>query len=57
MSARLECLLDAHRRADCQQHDAELARSMRTFTRAARMTTTPAGITIGITWQPTAPRP
>lgn len=55
MSARLESLLDRQRRAECRLHDAELAQATRTFTRAARMVTTPAGITIGIAWAPPAP--
>lgn len=56
MSARLDSLLDAQRRAECLRHDAQLQLATRTFTRAARMVTTPAGITIGIAWQPPAPR-
>lgn len=56
MSYFLAQLEGAARRRECQQHDAELARSLRTFTRAARMVTTSAGVTIGIAWQPAPPQ-
>jgi hypothetical protein len=52
VSAALESLLDAERRRQCKRNDQALQASMRTFSRAARMVTTPAGITIGIAHQP-----
>lgn len=52
MSAQLESLIGADRRAECIRNDLAMQSSVRTFTRAARMVTTPAGITIGIAHQP-----
>jgi hypothetical protein len=52
MSFYLSQLEGRERRSECQRHDEEMALATRTFTRAARMVTTPAGITIGIAHQP-----